>query len=236
MIRRIRFVTLLASLVVLSLQATPVEAASGPQLPACRYADVTTRFRTYDDWNRTMLDTIYRVSSSYHPATVYASTAGIGGGGKVRNIVVPQLRALKRAATAAGVPLYVRSAYRSYSTQQVVFNNWVQQVGYAEALKISARPGHSEHQLGTTIDFTHSPGAAPWDWSDWATTRTGAWMKANTWRFGWIMSYPKGKESRTCYSYEPWHYRFMGVARAKKVHDSGMTLRGWLWYRGGNRP
>ena len=60
---------------------------------------------------------------------------------------------MAKAARKAGKGIAVRSAYRSYSSQQSVFQGWVNSSGYQQALKFSARPGHSEHQLGTTIDF-----------------------------------------------------------------------------------
>ena len=101
--------------------------------------------------------------------------------------------------------------------------------GYAYALKESARAGHSEHQLGTSLDFRSYGGPAPWDVTDWATTKAGKWMKANAWKYGFIMSYPKGKTSVTCYMYEPWHYRYVGRDRAIWVRDSGKTLREFIW-------
>ena len=54
-------------------------------------------------------------------------------------------------------------------------------------------------------------------------------MKANAWKYGWVMSYPKGKSAKTCYQYEPWHYRYVGRANAKSIHASGLTTRQWIW-------
>ena len=101
--------------------------------------------------------------------------------------------------------------------------------GYAVALKESARAGHSEHQLGTTVDFRSYGGSAPWDYTDWATTKAGAWLKANAWKYGFVMSYPKGKTSVTCYAYEPWHYRYVGRTARGAIRASGLTLREYLW-------
>ena len=67
----------------------------------------------------------------------------------------------------------------------------------------------------TTVDFRRYGGSAPWNYSDWGTTKAGAWLKANAWKYGFIMSYPKGKTAVTCYQYEPWHYRYVGRARAR---------------------
>src|SRR5439155_7577986 len=98
---------------------------------------------------------------------------------------------------------------------------------YNAAVLFSARPGHSEHQLGVTIDFVAvgDHGLT----SNWEKTRTGAWMAENAWKYGWLMSYPKGKQSVVCYSYEPWHYRYYGRDLAKAIHDSGLTPRQYPW-------
>jgi zinc D-Ala-D-Ala carboxypeptidase len=102
--------------------------------------------------------------------------------------------------------------------------------GYAAALKVSARPGHSEHQLGTTIDFKSYGGSAPWNYTNWATTRAGAWMAANAWKYGWVMSYPKAfSPAQTCYSFEPWHFRYLGRVEAKAIHYAAISPRLYLW-------
>jgi D-alanyl-D-alanine carboxypeptidase len=207
---------------------TPTAAAANP--PTCRYDDILTTYGTTDDWDRSLLDTIYRLSAKYAPPDLVSTgIAGIAGGGSVRAFVIPDLKALTAAAKAAGASIRVRSAYRSYATQITTFNYWVSKSGYNAALKVAARPGHSEHQLGTTIDFGSAAGSAPWNYADWATSKAGAWMKANAWRYGFVMSYPKGKTSSSCYSYEPWHYRYWGRALAKFIHDSGLVPRVWLW-------
>jgi D-alanyl-D-alanine carboxypeptidase len=55
-------------------------------------------------------------------------------------------------------------------------------------------------------------------------------MAANAWKYGFIESYPRGvSPSKTCYAYEPWHFRYVGRAEAAAVHASGLTLREWLW-------
>jgi D-alanyl-D-alanine carboxypeptidase len=147
--------------------------------------------------------------------------------------VAADLAAMAAAARAAGRPIQVVSADRSYATQAAVFADNERRYGYAYALRRSARAGHSEHQLGTTLDITHAGGAIPWSYADWATHPTGAWMRDNAWRFGFVMSYPKGREPMTCYDYEPWHYRYVGRAMAAQVRESGLTLREWIWRRYG---
>jgi hypothetical protein len=159
---------------------------------------------------------------------------GLAGGGQVRALVKADLSAMAAAAAAAGAPLAVASAYRSYATQVSTFAYWVKTSGEKAALLSSARPGHSEHQLGTALDFTSAGGGAPWDYADWALQPAGAWMAAHAWEYGFINSYPQvGSPALTCYQYEPWHYRYFGRPQAAAMHASGLTSRQWLWAHGG---
>ena len=211
-----------------ALATTPASAA--PSLPPCRLADVLTKHRGYSDWSRSLLDPTYRLSSSYRPSDLRStSAAGLNGGLYVRGFVVADLKAMAAAARAAGARLSVQSAYRSYTTQLSTFRYWVRVLGYSAAIKSGARAGHSEHQLGTTIDLRSYGGSAAWYYSDWGTSRAGKWLKANAAKYGFVMSYPKGKASVTCYDYEPWHFRYVGRANAADVKASGLTLREFLW-------
>jgi D-alanyl-D-alanine carboxypeptidase len=224
--------TRLVVLVLVAIVATGLAAtvASASSLPSCRVADTLTAQRQYADWNRTVLDLTYRLSSGYAPGDLRSTAnAGLNGAHQVRSLVIADLRAMASAARRAGARLAVQSAYRSYSNQKSTFAYWVRVSGYAAALKSSARAGHSEHQLGTTLDFRSYGGSAPWYYADWGKSKAGAWLKSNAWKYGFVMSYPKGKISVTCYAYEPWHYRYLGRAVAAKVHASGLTLREYLW-------
>jgi LAS superfamily LD-carboxypeptidase LdcB len=202
--------------------------AAGP-LPACRYDDITTSPRGYDDWRTTLVDTILRVPSSYAPPDlVRVHDLGVPGGGFVRAVMGEDLQAMRAAAVAAGSPIGIESAYRSYTDQQAVFAKWVRLYGRTQALHISARPGHSEHQLGLAIDFRSDPPVATLN-ASWGTTAAGKWMRNHAWEYGFVMSYPKGKTSLSCYDYEPWHFRYVGRDLAALVHGSGLTLREYLW-------
>jgi D-alanyl-D-alanine carboxypeptidase len=142
----------------------------------------------------------------------------------IRQVAYPDFLALRAAAAAAGTPLVAISTYRSYALQVATFDYWVKVGGYQQALRTSARPGHSEHQLGTAIDFGDGS-AAPWEYADWAETAAGAWLAAHAAEFGFVQSFPKGKTNVTCYDYEPWHYRYVGRALARTIADSRVTLR-----------
>ena len=207
----------------------PSEARGLGQLPACRYDDIMTQPRGYDDWSTTLVDTILRVPRSYVPPDLVSiSKAGIAGHGKVRAVMIEDLRAMTEAAAAAGNAIGVQSAYRSYADQQATFASWASQLGYAGALKVSARPGHSEHQLGLAIDFRSDPGGSPFTGS-WGKTPAGKWMNRHAWEYGFIRSYPAGKQAISCYASEPWHYRYVGRDLAAAIHSSGLTTRAYLW-------
>jgi D-alanyl-D-alanine carboxypeptidase len=194
---------------------------------------VLTQWDSYSDWARTLLDTIYRLPSWYGPSDlVSTASAGINGGYYVRGFVIADLAQMAAAARDAGAAIGVVSAYRSYWTQASTFNSWVSETGYEDALLVSARPGHSEHQLGTTLDLTSAGGPDPWD-IDFGNTAAGRWLRENAWRYGFVMSYPYGPSpSITCYGYEPWHFRYFGRELAAAMHESGQTSREYLWYHG----
>jgi D-alanyl-D-alanine carboxypeptidase len=179
----------------------------------------------------TILDRSYALAvDDAPPDLVPASDAGLTGssGAKlVRSVLVEDLAAMAAAWQEAGLSMIVESAYRSYANQAATFDSWVARIGYDGALVRSARPGHSEHQLGTAIDVT-SPGWAG-RFGDWAVeSPEGAWMAANAWRYGFVMSYPAGSQELTCFSYEPWHYRWIGRDASAAHRESGLQLRQFL--------
>jgi D-alanyl-D-alanine carboxypeptidase len=207
--------------------------AVGP-LPKCRLDDIMTVPRGYDDWSVTLVDWLLRVERTYKPPDlVHVSEAGIAGGGYIRRVAIRDLRAMARAAASNGTPIGVWSPYRSYREQVEIFNGYANGYGFDNAITYSHRPGHSEHQLGLAIDFMSAGGGNPLI-GDWATTPAGAWMAKNAWKFGWVMSYPLENlgtlwSDKICFTYEPWHYRYLGREVAAKVHRSGLTIREYLW-------
>ena len=219
---------LLATLLVRPAMGLDGARAMGP-LPACRYDDILTTPRAYADWSITLVDTILRVTKTYVPPDlVSVSNAGMAGSATIRGFVIDDLRTMREAAAAASAGIGVQSAYRSYAEQNLVFEGWVKQLGYDRALQVSARPGHSEHQLGVAIDFRSDPGGTPFK-GTWGSTAAGKWMAAHAWEYGFVMSYPKGAIALTCYDYEPWHFRYAGRDLAAKIHASGLTPREYLW-------
>jgi D-alanyl-D-alanine carboxypeptidase len=155
-------------------------AFQGP-LPACTIGDRAAPNATFDDWDRTLLDTEFTLDRDYAPTDLVAITeSGVRGAGSVRALVVLDLEALGYAARKAGVELSVESAYRSYDAQRRTFDSLVDAYGRDFALESAGRPGHSEHQLGTTLDFA----------------RHDEWLADNAWRFGFVLSYPEDRSPR----------------------------------------
>jgi D-alanyl-D-alanine carboxypeptidase len=184
-----------------------------------------------DDAILTVLDRSYALPADHVPPDlVPASTAGMTGTSAprlVRQVIVDDLGAMRAAWEAAGMTIEIESAYRSFTDQQATFDGWVTRIGEAGARLRTARPGHSEHQLGTAIDVI-SPG---WGgrFGDWAVEAAeGAWMAEHAWEYGFVMSYPADGVDDTCYGYEPWHYRWIGREAAAEHRASGLTLRGFL--------
>ena len=209
--------------------ATATEQTHVDELPACSVGDDLASDVGYDDWATTLLDTALRLPEGYAPPDlVSVGQAGFGEANlTVRRIVVDDLADLREAAEDANQPIDIIAAYRSFAQQRRLFEARVDQFGLAKAYAHVAAAGHSEHQLGTTIDFS-PPDADDVDES-FGQTATGRWLAENAYRFGFVQSYPKGGSNLTCYGYEPWHFRYVGPQHAERVHASGLTLRQFLW-------
>jgi D-alanyl-D-alanine carboxypeptidase len=131
------------------------------------------------------------------------------------------------AAQGEDFALFVLSGFRSYQEQEKILDQEVQLYGRQTAEKQVAPPGHSEHQLGLAADITcdRAPYELAEDFGNWPE---GLWLAANAAKFGFVVSYPRGKEPITGYIYEPWHVRYVGLPLAEEVAASGLTLTEFL--------
>ncbi len=136
---------------------------------------------------------------------------------KLRKDAAEAFEKLTSAALIDNVVFYPFSAYRSFSTQERLYNRYVDEDGQENADTYSARPGFSEHQLGLAVDVRSST------LNDNLTPEHYEWMLNNSYKYGFIVRYPKGKQYITQYMEEPWHIRYLGIELATKVHDSGLT-------------
>jgi len=156
------------------------------------------------------------------------------------------LTRLLEGMRAEGIPGRVESAYRGFLTQCWVFAGWAQKAhaGFCEATEQSALPGHSQHQLGTTIDLFTEEWAAkgPVFRDGFGCTRGAEWLDDNAWRFGFVVAYPINPDDRkdgsrcntrrdhpvpidpkTGYKNEPWHLRFLGTEAAERFHAAWLA-------------
>lgn len=114
------------------------------------------------------------------------------------------LEVMASDAREEGITLVVSSTYRSYDYQKSIYERNVRLYGQEVTDRESARAGHSQHQLGTAIDFGSIT-------DDFEYTKPGQWLFANAKKYGFSLSFPKGMEPVTGYRYECWHYRYIGV-------------------------
>ncbi|WP_461480282.1 M15 family metallopeptidase [Paenibacillus sp. PvR052] len=141
----------------------------------------------------------------------------------IRQEAATALEELFEAAEKDGLSLAGVSGYRSHAIQRSLYNNYVQRDGEAAANKYSAKPGHSEHETGLAIDVTGSNGKCPAQ-DCFAATKEAKWLEEHASEYGFIIRYPKGKQSITGYQYEPWHLRYVGKNAAKEIAKQDITL------------
>lgn len=144
----------------------------------------------------------------------------------LREILLESLSKMFEDTKNQSLSLTLVSCYRSYETQIRTFNYWTRTLGEEEAKRVSARPGSSQHQLGTAIDFNSLN-------ETFGETDEGKWLLKNSFLYGFVISYPNGWSDITGYSYEPWHFRYIGKDSAFVVKNYfnnilELFLR-WYW-------
>lgn len=159
----------------------------------------------------------------YVPADlVYPDVPNLNGQPMRRDVATALTAMFAAGRTEAGLRFSVQSAYRSYDTQVAVYRQDVNAHGRAYADTDTARPGHSEHQTGLAVDISAVPASCSLD-ACFGKTPQGVWLAANAWRFGFLLRYPADKVAVTGFTYEPWHFRFIGTALATQMHEKAST-------------
>jgi zinc D-Ala-D-Ala carboxypeptidase len=141
------------------------------------------------------------------------------GGGSLTAETSAAFERMRADALKEGLSLVIISGYRSFDQQRQIYDADVARLGPNQ--NQSAKPGHSEHQLGTTVDLNELDEA-------FGDTPEGQWLANNAVRYGFVMSYPRGREAQTGYAYEPWHFRYIGPEMAAAYAASGKTLNQFL--------
>lgn len=120
-----------------------------------------------------------------------------------------------------GGTMQIQNSYRSFGVQTRTHESLVDRLGSEKADAQSARPGYSEHQTGLAVDIAALPSKCDIA-ACFGQTPQGIWLAANSWKFGYILRYPADKTAITGYIYEPWHFRYVGVALATEMHNDGV--------------
>lgn len=165
-----------------------------------------------------LVNKYHRLSEDYEPSNLVQIEAQYGIQGYLQEHCYEAYKEMVEAANAAGVSLTINSPYRAYHRQESLYNYYLLSDTVEEVDTYSARPGFSEHQTGLAIDILSYVS----DFSNFEYTNSASWLKANSYKYGFILRYPENKIHITGYIYEPWHYRYVGEI-AEDVYLSGLT-------------
>ncbi|MBO4601118.1 MAG: M15 family metallopeptidase [Bacilli bacterium] len=145
----------------------------------------------------------------------------------IRKEVFDAFLKMHEDANQNGIYLMINSSYRDFNSQTIVYNNYLKRHGEPYADKYAARPGFSEHQTGLALDIFSIEGALRDTFKD---SSAYLWLKDNAYKYGFILRYPEGKENITGFSFEPWHYRYVGVDAAKYIYENQITFEEYYVY------
>lgn len=187
-----------------------------------------------------LVDRDYGLSEEYEPEdlvalTEYGVTTYRSEEMLIRDEAAEALALLAAEARNDGVELVVRSAHRTHGQQLASYGKYSEIHGEG-AGGFSARPGHSEHQLGTVVDFTNDEVDYELEQS-FGETGSARWLRENAARYGFVMSYPQASGRETGYQWEPWHYRYIGAENAARYREGDYeSPRGFLIEEGVRPP
>ena len=161
----------------------------------------------------------YKLNENYEPNDLtIINSKFTSGTQKLRKEAATKFEEMCISALNNGFKIYAGSTYRSYTYQLGLYNRYVAQDGFEEAETYSARAGYSEHQLGLAVDILGG------NWSYLSETdKEYEWLIDNSYKYGYILRYPRNKEYVTGYVFEDWHFRYLGIELATKVYNSNLT-------------
>ncbi|MFT4263518.1 MAG: M15 family metallopeptidase [Nocardioides sp.] len=213
---------------------TTPAASTGPALPAYPAGFDPRAHST------TKADSPWVIVNKSHPIRDedYAPRLTVVGGKEVATTIAEPLGRLLDAAADAGSPLRVLSGFRSYGRQAAVYGNEVARLGSrAAADRVSARPGHSEHQTGLAVDLDDAGGSGCQLNACFASTRGGRWLAAHAGEYGFLVRYTAADAGVTGYDPEPWHLRYVGTDLVAAMAATGVsTLEEFFGVSGGDYP
>ena len=216
-----------------SLVATPAtRAISVPQAPEAA-RDPGNDAASCDD-PRVLVDREHGLPADYAPDDLVSlrdlGVPILGREASLRREAAENLQGMVASAAAVGEELTVVSAYRSYEDQRASYARLVSIYGRG-ADKTSAPPGHSQHQLGTAVDFTNATVGYEVR-RNFGRTTAFQWLLDHAHDHGFVLAYPRGRGADTGFHWEPWHYRYVGAENARSVRESPLGLQGYLQQQG----
>lgn len=178
--------------------------------------------------NLLIVNKYYTLSENYEPENlVTISNQYAYANNKITAETNDAYVSMWNAAKEAGYKLIVNSSYRDYQEQDDVYKSIKMSKGEREADKVAARPGHSEHQTGLAIDVFEINNQLTGTFKD---SEAYTWLKENAYLYGFIERYPENKEYLTGYSFESWHWRYVGTEVAKIIHEEDITFDEYYAY------
>lgn len=136
-------------------------------------------------------------------------------------------KTMQKAALNSGYEIFIDSSYRTYEYQKMLFNSCVAEKGREYAVKFVAVAGASEHQTGLAIDIIFRRNNEMIEEQNESDAEI-KWLFTNAHKYGFILRYPKSKESITGFNFEPWHFRYVGEKAAAEIYALGLTLEEYV--------
>jgi len=161
----------------------------------------------------------YKLDKDYEPEDLTVINSKFASGTqKLRKEAADKFEEMASDMLKENLKIYAGSTYRSYSYQEGLYNRYVKKDGFKEAETYSARAGYSEHQLGLAVDIVNGK----WNYLS-EGDKEYTWLINNSYKYGFILRYPHESEYITGYVFEDWHFRYLGIDLATKVHESKLT-------------
>lgn len=181
----------------------------------------------YNQGKLILVNKYYHLDKDYKPDEIITTTGTYSyANNSLNSETYNAYKELYNNAKIDGYTILIVSSYRDYNYQDEIWNERKELYGTRKADEYAARAGHSEHQSGYAVDV-----ADFYDVDDkFGETESFNWMLENAYKYGFILRYPMDKEDITGYSYEPWHYRYVGKEIANKIYNENITYDEYYAY------
>ncbi|MCR5304270.1 MAG: M15 family metallopeptidase [Lachnospiraceae bacterium] len=178
------------------------------------------------DWKLILVNKQHPIPDGYE-----VTLGTLNGWQRCDERIIPDIKEMVSAASEDGLKLVIASPYRENDRQEMLFGRKIKNymavgMSYIDAYKKASQavtvPGASEHEIGLALDII-SPTYRSLN-EGFEDTPEGKWLAENSWKYGFILRYPKGREHITSIEYEPWHFRYVGADAAKVMYEEKLTL------------